>query len=1018
MSSSHEVVMEDPSLARWWNDLRERGSEATIIGSGPRKRIVKNSDLMSMIYFLRRWFNRGRRNRARRRYSNSENRLYRLRVLNALGKKGSFASLKYWLHRMRLNCKKNKLCLIWMHAEDHGKIRHVRGRLMHYFSEFRQYYTRNIARGGFKKRSNLLRGYLEKNKTFKLIMTFRLWAWISKSARMIKRRVFNAFHNSFRLQKLAIIWKKMISKDAFFRLLRRGRWPKVQAKYVASLKVPEKLSFWHILTLLRNKMKKINKIGRDYFIDRKLCIAFKALRDREGACRMRRIEGYMVTSKIRTLQLARYLDKFISFFDPIQRKLKTKCTEKCRNHYFGVAWARVVVRWRAFRSINAHYGELERMGMTAYHRQAQKGVLDEWQAYLITKKRHHRLLMKSSESMNRLPLKIRRGWNCLQRRRLYAFVYDTDTKVANAFFYKEYFRKFKLTIEGIFLDRQQGERARSILLGRKRAPALLLWRKYSKAAAKMKSAIRKFNLTHRVKRHWFVRHFTHIRLQHRVRIAATLWNHRKLCKFVIKALIQRLRARKYENQRIRTFRVLNPLPQCSFAPQVFSAWKNEFLPPARRQRLLSEAVALRNCNSILSNAFEGWNTMFFHLRSKRMAMRSALRQFIELVLRRRTAWYRLVASCTAGKLSALEKSKLSEVLGKHRIALRCGHTDDIKDIFMRSINEIGHKTRGNFERFALRTLLRVQHLRLSKLHFVSLMRLHRAFIAWAHDYTVQSRQCRLKHAQNYAAIARRAANYREAALTAEEMGKFAVVMRVFYHWRDPLRRRSQALGKLLRKTNARKYLRRWYLLQRKFFVDRTLPTPVLSHQRSRNASLQGSYCTNANIARSRSASPGTYPHVRCKETQQRLSASTTCELSRGRNRLVPTASTHGPEHRSHSVPKQFSPSTSYSSAIFSSSISTPLSERATKLASELQQRLRGEKRVHIEDPSLVDSSQCGDSDGKSQPPETRSKSRSGAKELTAAQRGMLYDKKRRQSLFLQKEEKTKEKGMVEEKGME
>ena len=708
---------------------------------------------------------------------------------------------------------------------------------------------------------------------------------------------------------------------------------------------------------------------------------------------------------------AKYVRKLASLPDPRLRRLKARRKEKCDHFRFASACGIAVKVLIKTQLISVLRKGLERRGVDAYHRRGLRGGLEEWQAFIITKKRHRRLLHKAVARRELPLLRMRRAWAGLQRRRLYAFVYRNDSTLANVLFFREYFRQFKLTMEGIFLDRLQGEQARNMMLNKKRTPTLSAWRQHAQASKKLKCAVRHFNLVHKVKRRWFVRHFTHVRLQHRVRMAATHWHSRKVCKAVIKTLVHRLRASRRDAQRVRTFRVLCPVLQCSFAPQVFHAWKTEFVPRARRLRLSAEAVAARNHDLVAANVMEHWSHLYFHEHNKKVVTRTALRHLIQLVVRRRSAWHRAVASCTTEKLSALEKNKLSEVMGKHRLALRCGDAADIESTFMRAISTFGHKATGAFGRFTLQSLLRVQHLRHSKLRFVALMRCRRAFIAWARDYTASSREARLRHIQNYATVARRAANYRVAALTAEEMGKFAVVMRIFFRWRDPLRRRHQALGKLLRKTRARKYMRHWYLIQRKSYVDRALPLSALSrhHHHHYEASSQGFYNTEAHISRSRSTSPGVGAGrvSMGSYSRQRSSAHPWGGEgeARGRSRHHAHAVSSHP-HRSHSQPQSFSSSLSFSPSTLSSSISAPLTERAAQLATELQRRLRAGRRA------TNDGNGDGDLRGQEQEHHDRNTVYHGSNRWdrgqTAAQRGMSYDRERREKIRIGKQQQEQE----------
>ena len=94
---------------------RERGSDVAIIGSGANKRVIKNTDLLNLIYFVRKWVTRNRQSLERRRYSSKSNRRRRRDVLNSLNNMSS--SLKYWIERLRSNCHNRAASLSWVKRE-------------------------------------------------------------------------------------------------------------------------------------------------------------------------------------------------------------------------------------------------------------------------------------------------------------------------------------------------------------------------------------------------------------------------------------------------------------------------------------------------------------------------------------------------------------------------------------------------------------------------------------------------------------------------------------------------------------------------------------------------------------------------------------------------------------------------------------------------------------------------------------------------------------------------------------
>ena len=164
---------------------------------------------------------------------------------------------------------------------------------------------------------------------------------------------------------------------------------------------------------------------------------------------------------------------------------------------------------------------------------------------------------------------------------------------------------------------------------------------------------------------------------------------------------------------------------------------------------------------------------------------------------------------------------------------------------MRVISGFGEYATSRYFKFVLRCLVRCRYLSLSKRRFTHLIRAFRSFVVWR-EYAAKSAKEQKERRATYSRLVQHAANFREARETAAEMGKFAVIIRVFYRWRDPLRRRASMLAKLLRRTRIRAYIRAWYLLQRKAYIDRTLPLRAIKGNSGTAAATSASSKTVAN----------------------------------------------------------------------------------------------------------------------------------------------------------------------------
>ena len=174
----------------------------------------------------------------------------------------------------------------------------------------------------------------------------------------------------------------------------------------------------------------------------------------------------------------------------------------------------------------------------------------------------------------------------------------------------------------------------------------------------MNSIVRHFSLVYKVKRRWFHRHFTHVRLQHRVRIAATLWHGRKVCKFAMKVWLGRIKQARRNAQKVRTFHMFCPVPHCSMASEVFTAWRLEFVPVARRLRLCKEALIRHRQERAVSDCLDTWSHLYFVAHAKKAGQRRIIQRLRHFSSACSRSWQRLLENCMAARLSTLEKERL------------------------------------------------------------------------------------------------------------------------------------------------------------------------------------------------------------------------------------------------------------------------------------------------------------------------------------------------------------------------
>lgn len=816
----------DAEMEIFWME-RERGSDVAIIGTGASKRVMKNQDLLNLIYFMRRWVTKNRQSLKRRRYANKGNRRCRREVLNSISNASS--SLKCWIEKLRTNVNRRAAAESWLKSEVRTEYEYGLRRSRRLLNSWQAWHAENNYGGGRKVRARKIKGFIQSNGLSKLSVIVRLWRVWSVMQRGRKRKAFKGLRDGHRLRKVATIWSKHILKDGFKRLLRRGRWPLVQARYVRALRVRELLAYWHTLTQLVRCVHQVHAVGMEYYHERSYKWGFKRLISLEAFRRRGRITSYLHDAHCRAMSLHRSWRK-LTAYKLRDYDLMAKIKHKTDTFRLKKASERVITNLLDMRTSALELMVTLRKAESCHVCARLGWALAVWTAF-AARKRSTRVRSARALQDSPLPLtRARRAWVSLSRRKLYSFVYRSDRKTANVHFVREYFTHFRLETEAHSLNKQQTKIASEIMLARRRSPCMAMLRRNAAFCAKMNQVVRQFSLVYKVKRRWFHRHFTHVRLQHRVRMAATFWHERKQCKFAMKMWLGRVKCARRDAQKVRTFRLICPVPRCSMAAEIFSAWRLEFVPVARRLRRCREALVAHRHGRILSDCLDTWSYLYFVAHAKKAGQRRIIQRLRHFSAQCQRSWLRLLDNFMSARLSSLEKSKLLQLKGQHRLALRCGQ-QDVEELFVRSISSFGEYAPSRQSKFALRCLVRCRHLSLSKRRFTYLIRAYRFFVAWKDEYTASSVRERKDRYTVYSRLAQHAANYREACETAAEMGKFAVVMRVFYRWRDPLRRRANKLATLLRRTRVRAYIRAWYLHQRKAYIDRTLPLQAI---KSRN----------------------------------------------------------------------------------------------------------------------------------------------------------------------------------------
>ena len=301
-----------------------------------------------------------------------------------------------------------------------------------------------------------------------------------------------------------------------------------------------------------------------------------------------------------------------------------------------------------------------------------------------------------------------------------------------------------------------------------------------------------------------------------VRIAATLWHGRKSgCH---ESLARRIKQARRNAQKVRTFHMFCPCHTVAWHQGLYSV--RRICASGTQIASMQGGADQTSPERAVSDCLDTWSHLYFVAHAKKAGQRRIIQRLRHFSSACSRSWQRLLENFMAARLSTLEKERLLRIKGQHRLAVRCGQ-EDAEALFLQSISIFGDCAHSIHMKFVLRCLVRCRYHKLSKYQFSYFIRAGRALRAWRDEYTAKCVKERKARYVTYKRLAQHAANYKEACETAAEMGKFAIVMRIFFRWRDPLRRRGGKLAILLRKTRIRAYIRGWYLLQRKAYIDRT-----------------------------------------------------------------------------------------------------------------------------------------------------------------------------------------------------
>ena len=208
---SAESEEEAAAMLLFWTMERERGSDVAIIGTGVMKRVMKNEDLLNMIYFLRRWSTRTQDSISRRRYSGRSTRRYR-QVLNS--KKTATNSLTYWLARLLVSNQERATARSWSKEENRAEHEYRLRRMRRLLSSWMAWHADNNYGGGYITRSRKIKAFKESKTFAKLSMIVRVWRAVS-ALRGATSKELKSLRNSYRLHKAATIWSRHALKDAF-----------------------------------------------------------------------------------------------------------------------------------------------------------------------------------------------------------------------------------------------------------------------------------------------------------------------------------------------------------------------------------------------------------------------------------------------------------------------------------------------------------------------------------------------------------------------------------------------------------------------------------------------------------------------------------------------------------------------------------------------------------------------------------------------------------------------------------
>ena len=130
-----------------------------------------------------------------------------------------------------------------------------------------------------------------------------------------------------------------------------------------------------------------------------------------------------------------------------------------------------------------------------------------------------------------------------------------------------------------------------------------------------------------------------------------------------------------------------------------------------------------------SHYLDAWEHLYFVAHAKKAGKRHIIQRLHHFSKQCKRSWLGVLDRFMYARLSCLEKEKLSQFKGQHRLAVRCGQ-EDVDGLFVRVISGFGEYATSRYFKFVLRCLVRCRYLSLSKRRFTHLIRAFRSFVVW------------------------------------------------------------------------------------------------------------------------------------------------------------------------------------------------------------------------------------------------------------------------------------------------